>query len=66
MARRFFYKIIIKMQLKGKEGATYSSLHLCDKITRVSITVCLLDSGSRGFRFRRRAEDLVAEEIEGS
>jgi len=32
-----------KMQLKGKERATYSSLHLLDKITRVSMTICLLD-----------------------
>lgn len=52
------------MQLKGEERATtYSSLHLLDKITRVSITVCLLYRDDRGFRFGRRVEDLIAEEI---
>jgi hypothetical protein len=66
MTRRFFYKITIRMQWNDSERATYSSFHLLDKITRVSIeSVCLLDRDDRCFRFGRRVKDLIAEEIEG-
>lgn len=41
----------------------YPGLHFLNKITRIPMAVCLLDSGSSGFWFGRRIEELVTEEI---
>jgi hypothetical protein len=63
--KAFFLQNNDKNKTEGYERTTYSSLHLCDEITRIAMAVCLLDSRGSGFRCSGRAKDLVSEEIEG-
>ncbi len=45
----------------------YPGLHFRNKITRVPMAVCLLDLvGGSSFRFDRRVEELIPEEIKRS
>jgi hypothetical protein len=55
-----------KNETERYEKTTYSSLHLRNEITRIPMTVCLFDRGGSGFWLKRRAEDLVTEEIKSS